>query len=103
MNTNNTTLENNKLIAEFMGNTVIEQNGEFYCKLAHYQLRKIPPFDTDWNRLMEVCNKLTTLTEWEDYPNQSQFWDTFCGLDIDDTYLEAVDFIKFYNSAQKEN
>ena len=56
----NTIQENNKLIAEFLG---YSQPHPEYQNTTYWYKKGLPPltilsFDTDWNALMEVINKI---------------------------------------------
>ena len=89
------TTENNKIIAEFMGvsKSKIDANGQ----VLNFENSKYNTYNSDWNWLMEVINKLTTLNEFQDYEFKSLFWDTFCQLDIEEVYTQVVLFIEWYN------
>jgi hypothetical protein len=78
------TTENNKIIQKFMNH---------YKNMGNIGLL----YNKDWNWLMEVINKLTTLNEFQDYEFKSLFWDTFCQLDIEEVYTQVVLFIEWYN------
>lgn len=109
MNTNNTTLETNILIAEFMG---LEFNVNFALNMwysnipidnhrVHEQLK----YHSSWNwlieavhRCLEICHD-KMLNEWE-----QSFIDAFLSLDIVQMYSEVIDFVKWFNenSAEKD-
>jgi len=94
-------IENNKIIAEFMGWEVIKDQSNFWVdcnpNIEETPLQLLNEVFKDWNWLMEVINKLTTLNEFQDYEFKSLFWDTFCQLDIKEVYIQVVLFIKWYN------
>jgi len=108
----NTTVENNKLIAEFM---------EDVNKLLHNNIFISPyQYHSDWNVLLEVVEKIES---FEDENRQAkynfQIEQSFVSIIDNNTsdfifdgdadtkkeavYNAVVEFIKFYNSAQKEN
>ena len=100
----NTTENNNKLIAEFMGYI---DNG---CSEEGFLINPITNFDEEienlkyhssWNWLMEVIAKVTALKEFQDYEFNSLFWDTFCELDIENVFIQVVLFIEWYNEEKK--
>ena len=105
------TTENNKIIAEFMGARTKSpknlyvfhkwRNDERFDWIDTYNQSELK-FHSDWNWLMEVINKLTTLNEFQDYEFKSLFWDTFCQLDIEEVYTQVVLFIEWYNEQKKE-
>lgn len=88
------TTENNKLIAEFIGATIVESdiylNGDEYTK---YDLK----FHKDWNWLMPVIEKILdislNLDTMEMYYNI-----TDCIPNITQTHIAVTDFIKWYNN-----
>ena len=105
----NTTIENNKIIAEFMGYI---DNG---CSEEGFLINPITNFDEeindlryhlDWNWLMEVVEKIyqTELyyNKYIDF-NASMFTDGKIEVStkIDLVYNQCVEFIKWYNE-QKE-
>lgn len=51
------TIENNKLIAEFMGLTIITDGISFFD--TNY--KPLKKYDSDWNHLMEVVEKIESL------------------------------------------
>lgn len=106
------TVENNKLIAEFMGNSfepLPDTNNKCFFLLGSWEVIHITDFETgvyayhsDWNKLMpvvfkclEICHN-EMLNEWED-----GFSDSFFSRDINCMYSEVVRFIKWYNNQQK--
>jgi hypothetical protein len=90
------TIENNKLIAEFMGFDMIEGN-KIISVIKDNQLKVFNP-NNSWNWLMELVNKCleicheNMLNEWE-----TGFSDSFFSRDINCMYAEGVRFIKWYN------
>lgn len=146
------TIENNKLIAEFMSSVYDEKEKLYYFSsislksgknyFNQFELK----FDTDWNWLMEVVEKIETTSYdvpekyqkgfmkntlnatgviYSDYDDRVEFlgWSSYCTLGtqtiwdstmlgeitekyktkIEAVYNAVVAFIKWQNSAQKEN
>lgn len=107
-------VENNKLIAEFMGGVMATNDPK--CKHVSFMRKKdaISPtkekyyslstlyYHSDWNWLMEVVNKCleicheNMLNEWE-----QGFSDSLFSRDINCMYAESVRFIKWYNEQNK--
>lgn len=94
------TTENNKLLAEFMGRVIPEEQLEFYDEnpTTHY-------YHSDWNWLMEVVDKVYSsdiyYDKYIDY-NGSMFSSGQIELsaNIDHVYKQIVEFIKWYNQNQ---
>ena len=95
------TLENSKLIADFIGTDLLkdllsDNNGFININVDIYEQCK---FHSDWNWLMkavfkclEICHN-EMLNEWE-----NGFSDSFFSKDINCMYSEVVRFIKWYNN-----
>lgn len=127
--TNSETTENNKLIAEFMGlklngggRSIFDEPNLSFFRVTEYEKDGLCPYcqngvnhgrhikcyvlnpeklhyDTDWNKLMPVITRVTTLEEFqEQYEFNDLFWDTFTQLDINEIYQQVVSFIKWYNA-----
>jgi hypothetical protein len=99
--------ENNKIIANFLNwETINTENCVTYVlpkNLADpiYKLdsRFILEFDTDWNWLMEVVEKILNIcSENDDLEKYYIITDNIPY--IQPTYNECVKFIKFYNQLQ---
>ncbi len=99
MNTNNNTLENNKLLAEFLGykNIANDEDKQDY-------LNDVIKFHTDWNWLMKVVDKfnsldcnykieISTYTSIDTLPiiNHNK------GTMFENTYNACIEFVKWYN------
>lgn len=110
-----TTVENNKLIAEFMGvsKSKIEANG----KVLNFANSKYNTYHSDWNVLLEVVEKIESLgnyvgifsantceIKFQCFPKigEGAFIHSKESK-IQSVYNAVVEFINFYNSAQKEN
>jgi len=94
-------LENNKLIADFMGiryeeNRSSHESSDYYfedCELAYH---------TSWDWLMPVIDKITSLDEYVEFKNDTSSMVDEGGVYIntrfiENTYNETVEFIKWYN------
>lgn len=115
MDTNNTTLENNKLIAEFMGYDYEDNLASIWSTMyegghRNSQLMGDPKnykyFHSDWNVLLEVVEKIKHLHKFGNSYYLSLMGTSLAMIvnqGIEPTYRNIVEFIKFYNSAQKEN
>ena len=71
-------MENNKLIAEFMG--------------VEYTGTRVKDYDTSWDWLMPVVAKCTELND-DEFDNQSIAW-ALLSNSIVDVYDHVVEFIK---------
>lgn len=100
-------IENNKLIAEFMGIKVLEgfNNGHkyyYYNSPEFKSYEALPDYHFSWNELMEVIDKINKLSDdIEDYDFEPIFI-YLCDINIQDTYILVVDFIKWYNTQKYE-
>lgn len=115
------TTENNKLIAEFMG---WDCKNNFYCIAPNslddgwsYEDLK---FHSDWNWLMQVIEKIESFEDENrcskynveiqqsfvsiiDNQTSDFIYDRDANTKLEAVYNAVVEFINFYNSAQKEN
>jgi hypothetical protein len=95
------TLDNNKLIAEFMGFDILS-NG--YFNYEGEITRSLPEFNSDWNWLMEVVEKIeslsknnTVILDWS-RNNWTIFDILITASKIEAVYDACVDFIKWNNN-----
>ena len=109
-------VENNKLIAEFMG---WKENKDMEVKLTSggitYYFQKndeacIPEtmcYHSDWNWLMKVVEKcLVGEAEYnEDEAKKAirEIYESLCNINISSVYNACVEFIKWYNEQNKNN
>ncbi len=95
------TTDNNKMIAEFLGYT--QPHPEYPSTTYWYKEGKAPltilSFDTDWNWLMEVVEKIISLDNV--YAQKKQSILNSLSPSISKTYKEVVEFIKYYNDESK--
>jgi hypothetical protein len=96
------TTKNNKIIAKFMGLTIIT-DGISYFDTHYNPLKK---YSEDWNQLMEVVEKIYTLDLYYDKYiefNSSMFSNGKIELStrIYLVYNQCVEFIKWYNEQNK--
>lgn len=109
-----TTLQNNKLIAEFMDIKFKIFKGVEYCEPFGYGLNCEEAnvsddlkFDKDWNWLMEVVDKIETLgysysTYLSGNVRTVNFrgiidYNSIDGTILDTTYEAVIEFINWYN------
>jgi hypothetical protein len=91
-------LENNKLIAEFLGYT--QPHPEYKSATYWYKKNESPltilSFDTDWNWLMRAIEKILDISL--DMDSMEMYYNiTDCVPNIEQSYLSVVEFIKLYN------
>ena len=137
-------IENNKLIAEFMGvfdkilstgNIHSWSDAPFYYTTEDTKEKviknicKYSKYDSDWNWLMEVVEKIETLSEFDKLPeffimydNREEFKGWYWSIEVpkkfnkecfkhnnrEETKIEAyynscLEFIKWYNEQNKNN
>jgi hypothetical protein len=108
-----TTIENNKLLAEFMGyvnTTPTDKDFNIYegkelvvkGKVKNLIEAMSMEFHTDWNWLMEVVEKIESLSEEQKVinfsrQNKSIFDFKLTESKIEATYNACIEFIKWYN------
>ena len=117
--TNCETIENNKLIAEFMGNSfepLPDTNNECFSLLGSWDVIHITDFETgvyayhsDWNKLMVIIGKIerlghriTITTQVDDWCNVLFHNPKFIHVEREKdkkltVYLACISFIKWYN------
>jgi hypothetical protein len=100
-------IENNKLLAEFMG---CYQNNEGFWGFENTPNHKTwnndrfldcTKYDTDWNWLMRVVEKIDEvcgidLHEWDEHINNA-----LCSKSLSTTYNACVEFVQWYNNQNK--
>ena len=96
------TQENNKLIAEFMGGyTPYEKfgnNKEYYYRGKYVNLDDME-FNSSWDWLMPVVEKMNTTELWDEY-DISHLATYLVSVDINATYKAVVEFINQYNKTK---
>lgn len=93
-----TLLENNKMIAEFMGKKELITESEFLAmehKAHNPTIIESLKYDKDWNWLIPVINIIQSVCEEPEEIDCLKYM--LWNLDIKRTYIECVDFIKEYN------
>ena len=113
----NNIIENNKLIAKFMG-FVADKSFEvklvdgintsyYYYKDDVMYLPETMCYHSDWNWLMEVVEKcLVGEAEYnEDEAKKAirEIYESLCNINISSVYNACVEFIKWYNKQNKNN
>lgn len=93
-------IQNNKLIAEFMGlSTITFDESMYVLKWQNNLIQKkddsIFKFDSDWNWLMPVVERILSLKNVYAQERQKVF--KSITPDIKETYEACVEFIKWYN------
>lgn len=103
------TIENNKIIAEFMGiRPKSELDGVYsWSDMPFYSIREndidkvwlgiseYVKYSSDWNRLMEVVEKIISLKNTYAQERQKVF--NSISPNIQTTYNACLEFIKWYN------
>ena len=90
------TIENNKLIAEFMGLVVSDR--ENYTSELHTNVDADLKYHTSWDWLMPVANEIIKSRD-----EQNADWDltelkyALCTTNIELIHQAVVEFIKWYN------
>ena len=112
----NNTIENNKMLAEFMClNSIVENNGVFYKDNNTNNIHEIK-YHSDWNWLMQVIEKIESLDNCDYFKISSEYVEiqarfgkkiifrpTFFDVDeyndskIETVYNACLEFIKWYN------
>jgi hypothetical protein len=114
----NTTEQKNRLIAEFMGYSLDDENLNSYSILKNGIFNYIRldnlKYNSDWNDLMEVVEKIeslgysfrvegsTVIVKHTDSEFKEMFGYSETYSKIEAVYNAVVEFIEWYNSA-KEN
>ena len=91
-------MNDNKLIAEFIGHEPIVKGNDVYYELNHIRLTSADDlrYHTSWDWLMPVVQKC-----FESAENEDDFFAISGNLPyMDSTYKSVVEFIKQYNDEQ---
>lgn len=100
------TTENNKIIAEFMGLTIITDSISYFDTT----FKPLKKYHSDWSKLMEVIDKIESLGYWVEiiggYHNQCNIGiqnntknliERDSETKVEAVYNAVVAFIKWYN------
>ena len=97
-------IENNRLIAEFMGyNLEVVNNEEYFTHddMLETFLDDELHFHTDWNWLMEVMDKILNVSLKLD--TMELYYDITDNIpNIEETYKSILEFINWYNTENKK-
>jgi len=94
-------MENNKLIAEFMGGVESKYNIIHFPLIVfkqgknYFDLEELK-FHSDWNWLMEVVIKCRTI-QLSNKNKIADIYDALHNTDIEAVYNAVVEFIEWYN------
>jgi hypothetical protein len=96
--------ESNKLLAEFMEFKIHDDlvtNNNIASNIPMFYLLENSCFDTDWNWLMEIVEKIDEvcgidLHEWDEHINNA-----LCSKSLSTTYNACVEFVQWYNNQNK--
>ena len=91
-------IENNKLIAEFMGYP--KHKIDFVGKRLNFENSKHNTYHKDWNDLMEVVKKIEVIGKTE-LKFSIHFENVKLSSDIQVVYNACLEFIKWYNQQNK--
>lgn len=86
--------QNNILIASFL----YDKYNEYYIINKKHVHEKFLKFHNDWNYLMPVVSKVTTLEEFQNWELNSIFWDAYNQIDITEIYNNVVLFLEYYKN-----
>lgn len=93
--------EENKLIAEFMGYTLDDENLESFRIMNNNKIEYIlatnMKYHSSWDWLMPVVSKITKMDNYIGLMQRENIMDTIPYGLIDDVYEYVVQFIKYYN------
>ena len=90
-------MQNNKLIAEFMGVHEIMHDGYSEYELPSNEIVQHLQYHTSWDWLMPVVDKC-----YQEHMSK-HIADAVMTCDIDTTYKVVVEFIKEYNENERLN
>jgi hypothetical protein len=117
-------IENNKLLAEFMGNDTDEYGADVFvpkqlmfnhnaqCMQGIFQFDECY-FDTDWSWLMQVVEKIENYNEFTNvlfapqgcaidvYIENGFAFSNDCDTKIEAVYNACIEFVKWYNNQNK--
>jgi len=91
----NYSLENNKMIAEFMGLVIITDNISYFDT----DYKPLKKYHSDWSWLMPVVEKIIGMKDV--YGQKRHEVKMSINPKIDITYGAVVEFIKWYNETSK--
>lgn len=117
----NTIVENNKLLAEFMGFVFTQDNKANPPKIiAPYPPIECFKYHTDWNWIMEVVEKIeqsNDIIEFTIFGDSRKYYQTIikqyketeritivnieCKTKLETVYNACVEFVKWYNKQQQ--
>ena len=113
-------IENNKLIAEFLGFELTTDSISILYYTEDRGLKQLPKFHSNWNWLMSVVEKIENLqdenncaiynvqieqsfTEIIDNHTSETIVEVDSNSKIEAVYQSCVEFIKWYNEQNKNN
>jgi hypothetical protein len=92
-------LDNNKLIAEFMG--LVVSNREDYHSSLHTNVDADLKYHTSWDWLMPVVNKCKSYSLDNTYADRIDEVLVESEIDFDYLFCTVLDFIEWYNNENK--